>query len=164
MKQQQAGIIEAKVAIKRADVSVLQGRSIIVFTVFTIFFLPLSFFASIFGMNTAELNGGLMPLAKQLTYMFSLSGALILFSLSVAFSAWVRAVIAVPSGLIKSYLTYWMGLHDVVTTNIKALRDFETKKKDQLKDRYLKEQMVKIEEMIQKAKADGEKSGNLHVV
>lgn len=91
MKQQQAGIIEAKAAIKRADVSVLQGHSIIVFTVFTIFVsdareecacrrgagtwglkalqLPLSFFASVFGMNAAELNGGLMPLAKQLKYM-----------------------------------------------------------------------------------------------
>jgi len=39
MKQQQAGIIEAKAAIKRADESVLQGRSIVVFTVFTIFFV-----------------------------------------------------------------------------------------------------------------------------
>jgi hypothetical protein len=39
MKQQQAGIIEAKAAIKRADESVRQGRSIIVFTVFAIFFV-----------------------------------------------------------------------------------------------------------------------------
>jgi hypothetical protein len=39
MKQQQAGIIEAKAAIRRADESVLQGRSIVVFTVFTIFFV-----------------------------------------------------------------------------------------------------------------------------
>lgn len=85
MKQQQAGIIEAKAAIKRADVSVVQGRSIIVFTVFTIFFvspdrsppngrsqhskLPLSFFATVFGMNSAELNSGSMPLARQLMYM-----------------------------------------------------------------------------------------------
>jgi hypothetical protein len=39
MKQQQAGIIEAKAAIKRADEAVLQGRSIVVFTVFTVFFV-----------------------------------------------------------------------------------------------------------------------------
>lgn len=39
MKQQQAGIIEAKAAIRRADEAVLQGRSIVVFTVFTIFFV-----------------------------------------------------------------------------------------------------------------------------
>jgi hypothetical protein len=39
MKQQQAGIIEAKAAIKRADEAILQGRSILVFTVFTVFFV-----------------------------------------------------------------------------------------------------------------------------
>jgi len=39
MKQQQSGIIEAKAAIKRADEAVLQGRSIIVFTIVTIFFV-----------------------------------------------------------------------------------------------------------------------------
>jgi hypothetical protein len=39
MKQQQAGIIEAKAAIRRADESVIQGRSIVVFTVVTIFFV-----------------------------------------------------------------------------------------------------------------------------
>ncbi|KFA78383.1 hypothetical protein S40288_10970 [Stachybotrys chartarum IBT 40288] len=39
MKQQQANIIEAKAAIKRADESVMQGRSIVVFTVVTIFFV-----------------------------------------------------------------------------------------------------------------------------
>lgn len=41
MKQQQSGIIEAKAAIRRADESVLQGRSIVVFTVVTIFFVSL---------------------------------------------------------------------------------------------------------------------------
>jgi hypothetical protein len=39
MKQQQANIIEAKAAIRRADETVLQGRSIVVFTVVTIFFV-----------------------------------------------------------------------------------------------------------------------------
>jgi hypothetical protein len=39
MKQQQAGIIEAKAAIRRADETVVQGRSIVVFTVVTIFFV-----------------------------------------------------------------------------------------------------------------------------
>ncbi len=45
MKQQQAGIIEAKAAIKRADEAVLQGRSIVVFTVFTIFFVSPGYLA-----------------------------------------------------------------------------------------------------------------------
>jgi len=90
MKQQQSGIIEAKAAIRRADETVVQGRSIVVFTVVTIFFvgydcphsvtakeanvtltkkLPLSFFATFFGMNAQELNEGSMRLSTQLTYM-----------------------------------------------------------------------------------------------
>ena len=39
MKQQQANIIEAKAAIRRADESVIQGRSIVIFTVVTIIFV-----------------------------------------------------------------------------------------------------------------------------
>jgi len=85
MKQQQAGIIEAKAAIKRADEAVLQGRSIVVFTVFTVFFvnirlipkashtnslqLPLSFFASVFGMNARELSDNRMTLGTEIKYM-----------------------------------------------------------------------------------------------
>lgn len=69
MKQQQSNIIEAKAGIRRADESVLQGRSIVVFTVVTIFFLPLSFFATLFGMNAHELNDGHMRLGNQLLLM-----------------------------------------------------------------------------------------------
>jgi Mg2+ and Co2+ transporter CorA len=39
------------------------------FTIVTICFLPLSFFASIFGMNNQEMNGSTMTVRDQLTYM-----------------------------------------------------------------------------------------------
>jgi len=54
LKQQQASIIEAKYALKRADESVSQGRSIMLFTIVTIIFLPLSFMSSVFGMNAKD--------------------------------------------------------------------------------------------------------------
>lgn len=57
LKQQQASIIEAKLALKRADESVTQGRSVMLFTIVTIIFLPLSFMTSVFGMNSAEFEG-----------------------------------------------------------------------------------------------------------
>jgi len=90
MKQQQSGIIEAKAALKRADEAVLQGRSVVVFTVVTILFvsckpcllmpkekkysmsisqLPLSFFATIFGMNAKEINDSSLKLSTELKYM-----------------------------------------------------------------------------------------------
>ncbi|KAK4204602.1 hypothetical protein QBC40DRAFT_272606 [Triangularia verruculosa] len=90
MKQQQSGIIEAKAAIRRADESVVQGRSIVVFTVVTIFFLPLSFFATFFGMNAQELNEGHMRLGTQLIWMFVLSSIVICASLALAFNTWAR--------------------------------------------------------------------------
>ena len=39
LKQQQASIVEAKAAIRRADESVRQGRAIMAFTIVTIFFV-----------------------------------------------------------------------------------------------------------------------------
>jgi hypothetical protein len=87
MKQQQANIIEAKAAIRRADESVIQGRSIVIFTVVTIIFvsvsqstahvsfaelakLPLQFMTSVFGMNAREFSeDGVMHLEPQLKWM-----------------------------------------------------------------------------------------------
>ncbi|EAA30255.2 hypothetical protein GE21DRAFT_9902 [Neurospora crassa] len=93
MKQQQSGIIEAKAGIRRADESVLQGRSIVVFTVVTIFFLPLSFFATMFGMNARELNDGHMGIGTQLLLMLFPSLGITILSLALAFSTRARSLI-----------------------------------------------------------------------
>jgi len=72
LKQQQASIIEAETARALANESVSQGRSIMLFTIITIIFLPLSFMSSIFGMNASDLsgqNGGIMSLNKEFTFM-----------------------------------------------------------------------------------------------
>jgi Mg2+ and Co2+ transporter CorA len=57
LKQQQASVVEAREAVKQGEETLKQGRSIMLFTVITIVFLPLSFFTGIFGMNTTELIG-----------------------------------------------------------------------------------------------------------
>src|SRR5579871_4015213 len=89
LKQQQAGVIEAREAVKQATATLEQGKSIMLFTIVTIVFvsnhylsiedgtlirllffqLPLSFCASLFGMNTAEFNGSILSLTQQFTYM-----------------------------------------------------------------------------------------------
>lgn len=72
LKIQQGSIIEAKSALARAEESVTQGRSIMMFTVVTIIFLPLSFMSSIFGMNAKELSGpdgAIMPIQHQFKIM-----------------------------------------------------------------------------------------------
>ncbi|RYO91624.1 hypothetical protein DL766_003197 [Monosporascus sp. MC13-8B] len=96
LKQQQASIVEAKAALQRADESVKQGRAIMAFTIVTIFFLPLGFFAAFFGMNNAETSDATwMSLNEQIAYMFGLSAVVIAISISIAFSPWIRTIIRV---------------------------------------------------------------------
>ncbi|RYP76729.1 hypothetical protein DL769_003560 [Monosporascus sp. CRB-8-3] len=96
LKQQEASVVNANAALQRADESVRQGRTIMAFTIVTIFFLPLGFFAAFFGMNNAEINGATwMSLNEQITYMFGLSAVIIIISISIAFSAWIRAIIQI---------------------------------------------------------------------
>ena len=52
MKQKQANIVEAHLAREQTEVAADQSRSVMIFTIFTIIFLPLSFFASVFGKST----------------------------------------------------------------------------------------------------------------
>ncbi|RYP20955.1 hypothetical protein DL765_002492 [Monosporascus sp. GIB2] len=108
LKQQQASIVEAKAALQRADESVKQGRAIMAFTIVTIFFLPLGFFAAFFGMNNAEINGATwMSLNEQIKYMFGLSAVVIAIAISIAFSLWIRTIIRVvlrvPYHLLDEY-------------------------------------------------------------
>ncbi|KAH7399882.1 hypothetical protein BKA64DRAFT_467978 [Cadophora sp. MPI-SDFR-AT-0126] len=96
LKQQQASIIEAKYALKRADESVSQGRSIMLFTIVTIVFLPLSFMSSVFGMNTkdfADAKGGPnMSLKHIFKLLFPISVGVIIISLALAFSTFIRSM------------------------------------------------------------------------
>ncbi|KAL9107405.1 MAG: hypothetical protein Q9227_007689 [Pyrenula ochraceoflavens] len=57
IKQKQANVDEARMARWQADVSQSQSRSIMVFTVITIVFLPLTFFTGLFGMNIQQWSG-----------------------------------------------------------------------------------------------------------
>ncbi|RYP42040.1 hypothetical protein DL767_000552 [Monosporascus sp. MG133] len=111
LKQQQASILEAKAALQRADESVKQGRAIMAFTIVTIFFLPLGFFAAFFGMNNADINDAKwMSLNEQIGYMFGLSAVVITISISIAFSPWIRAIIRivlrVPYHLLDQYIQF----------------------------------------------------------
>lgn len=97
-------MIEAREAVKQAQLTLKQGQSIMIFTVVTIIFLPLSFCASLFGMNAAELNDGRIPLATELRLMFPVSAGIILVSFLFAFSRGVVANSAVA--LARSALSF----------------------------------------------------------
>lgn len=54
LKQKQANVDEARLARYQADLASAQSRAVLVFTVFTVIFLPLTFFTGLFGMNINE--------------------------------------------------------------------------------------------------------------
>ncbi|KAK8001125.1 hypothetical protein PG991_013347 [Apiospora marii] len=56
LKQQQASVVQAWQAAQQTEETVAQGRSIMMFTVVTIVFAPLSFMTSVFGMNAMEFS------------------------------------------------------------------------------------------------------------
>ncbi|KAK4247520.1 hypothetical protein C7999DRAFT_41176 [Corynascus novoguineensis] len=92
LKQQQAGVIEAREAVKQAQLTLKQGQSIMIFTVVTIIFLPLSFCASVFGMNATEFSiDARLPLSSELRLMFPISAGIIFASFLFAFSRGVFA-------------------------------------------------------------------------
>ena len=93
MKQKQVDRVEACLACERTEIAVDQLRSITKFTLFTIIFLPLSFFASIFGINSREWTGGNYPyIHTTFTYMGSISLAVIIIALLVAFNKSTRRI------------------------------------------------------------------------
>ena len=94
MKQKQANILEAHLARNQTEVAAEQSRAVMIFTIFTIIFLPLSFFASVFGMNSREWSGieTNPTLPTILKYMGVISLAVIVIALLVAFnktSRWI---------------------------------------------------------------------------
>ncbi|KAI9654644.1 MAG: hypothetical protein M1821_005851 [Bathelium mastoideum] len=96
MKQKQANVDEMSLARHSTMVATDQGRAIMFFTIFTIVFLPLSFFTSFFGMNVREWSGQPtnLPLHTVGVLMGSISAALILIALVLAFNKPIYQVVS----------------------------------------------------------------------
>jgi hypothetical protein len=57
IKSSVASLAEAQSAKKEAQAATTQGRAVMLFTIITVIFLPLSFFTSYYGQNVKELTG-----------------------------------------------------------------------------------------------------------
>jgi len=113
LKQQQASIVEAKAALDTANESVSQGRAIMAFTVVTICFLPLGFFAAFFGMNNEQITGDAwLTLGQQTGYMFGLSAVVIVASTALAFGTWSRSAMLLLVRVPLAWLGEYSGLRD----------------------------------------------------
>lgn len=95
--QRQAQIDEVRLSRQQADLASAQERSVMIFTVFTVIFLPLSFFSSIFGMNTYEWGGaGNLRLRTIGVIALPASAALVVVALVVAWSTSMRKTLNYP--------------------------------------------------------------------
>ncbi|KAI2893518.1 hypothetical protein CBS13152_4507 [Aspergillus niger] len=92
LKQKQASVDESRLARWEAEVTQDQSRSVMVFTIFTIIFLPLSFFTSLFGINAREWSGEQdnLTLGQMLYISGPASFAIIMFALLIAFNERLR--------------------------------------------------------------------------
>ncbi|KAL4878973.1 hypothetical protein BJY04DRAFT_194503 [Aspergillus karnatakaensis] len=92
LKQKQANVDESRLARWEAEVTQSQSRAVMVFTIFTVIFLPLSFFTSLFGINAREWSGE--PTNLTLDTMLTIAGptslAVIISALLIAFSERLR--------------------------------------------------------------------------
>jgi len=93
LKQKHAGAIEARFAREQADDAAAQGQTVLVFTIVTVIFLPLSFIAAFFAIDISELphnadNAMEMSLGYASRYVFgvglSVAGSCVIVVLFIA--------------------------------------------------------------------------------
>lgn len=92
MKESQAHLDEARQSRRVNVVAAETSRAVMIFTVFTIMFLRLSFFAALFDMNAREWSGAPtnLGLHTMVVLMCTISAAVIVATLLVAFNRAVR--------------------------------------------------------------------------
>ncbi|KAK7990398.1 hypothetical protein PG990_014678 [Apiospora arundinis] len=123
LKQQQAGVVQAWQAVNQSNETIKQGRSIMMFTLVTIVFLPLSFMSSIFGMNNQEFSGGGWEIRDEMKLMFPVSAAVIVISLFWAYSGWSRDALWAVYTQTSTWLVVKSGLFSLWLAVVKPKQD-----------------------------------------
>ncbi|KAI7785604.1 hypothetical protein LA080_006624 [Diaporthe eres] len=87
LKQQQVTVVQAWQSMKEAEDTRKQNVTLLVFTVVTVVFLPMSFISSVFGMNNKEIAGrdSPMTLADQFKWMMPISLSIVAITYYLAF-------------------------------------------------------------------------------
>ncbi|KAH6893004.1 hypothetical protein B0T10DRAFT_481246 [Thelonectria olida] len=105
MVQRQAQVDEVRLSRLHADLASAQSQSIMIFTTFTVIFLPLTFFTGLFGMNTREW-GGENYLSLRTIGAISLPSSFFLVAASLIL-AWSTAARRVTRWFGNSYEQVW---------------------------------------------------------
>ena len=90
MAQRQAQVDDVRWSRLQTELASSQNLSVMIFTIFTVIFLPLSFFTSLFGMNVVEWDNQLPTMAFIGEISLPISFFLIVATLVAAFSSHVQ--------------------------------------------------------------------------
>ena len=93
LKQKQANLSESRMSRFQAQASASHSRIMLLFTVVTIIFLPLSFLATWFGMNIEDPKAGNLKLYQIAAIIFPISMVLVMVALAFAFNERLRRVV-----------------------------------------------------------------------
>lgn len=140
MAQRKAQVDEVRWSRLQTELASTQNLSVIIFTTFTVIFLPLSFFTSLFGMNTADWAGedgtSYMTLSAIGAISLPSSFALVLVALIAAFSSRVQ-------GFVKSVFNGFKGGWDGVKENVAKMQS-DKRKQSKLTRRRLQQEREKL--------------------
>ncbi|KAL2266115.1 hypothetical protein VTJ83DRAFT_5467 [Remersonia thermophila] len=146
MVQRQAQVDEVRWSRLQAELASSQNLSVMIFTTFTVIFLPLTFFTGLFGMNTIEWQDERVP---SLGYIGAISLpssiAIIILSLIAAFSYRVQSSI---KRMYRGTKNCWKTVKRMYAETLEPARRKERKrrKKEERKRRH-KEQKTKMLEV-----------------
>ncbi|KAI1765767.1 hypothetical protein GGR53DRAFT_488981 [Hypoxylon sp. FL1150] len=86
LKQKHSNALEARFAGDQAVIAAKQGQTIMVFTIVTIIFLPMSFIAAFFAINLQEWADGRLTIAYVSKYMFGIGLGISIPLIAMAFA------------------------------------------------------------------------------
>ncbi|KAL2147255.1 hypothetical protein VTI28DRAFT_10245 [Corynascus sepedonium] len=141
MAQRQAQVDEVRWSRLQAELASSQNLSVMIFTTFTVIFLPLTFFTGLFGMNTTEWQEENIPSLKEIgAISLPASFLLIILSLIAAFSWRVQSAFKVTyKGLKRS----WRVIKELYSERLEpASRKEAKRRKREEKKRQHKEEML----------------------
>jgi hypothetical protein len=107
LKQRQANVLESRMSRRIAQASEKQSEAVMLFTIITIVFLPMSTLASMFGMNAREFGQGETPIGHIWTVLFGVSVPLTVSILYLAFHRRVRRILTLIPEYLWRRVTHW---------------------------------------------------------
>ncbi|EAQ84956.1 hypothetical protein CHGG_08970 [Chaetomium globosum CBS 148.51] len=126
MVQRQAQVDEVRWSRLQAELASSQNLSVMIFTTFTVIFLPLTFFTGLFGMNTIEWQEEDIPSLKEIgAISLPASILLIIVSLVAAFSWRVQSTF---KATYKGIKTSWKVIKNVYSERLEPTSRKEAKR------------------------------------